>query len=220
MGIRSLKLAVSAAAMAACLAVPAQAQSVYDWSGSYLGVKGGYAFGDVQLNSGALTSNFDVDGFLVGLMSSWNFQSGNIVFGLDSDMSFADIDGSLSPAAGQTCFAATSCKAEFDYLSTTRGRVGYAIGQVLPYATAGIATGYAEFNSGAAHFGNFMFGFAGGGGVEFAMGDGWHGRAEYLYVDFGKESGSGFSADVEELHLVRVGISKNITPIIDAILGR
>ena len=100
------------------------------------------------------------------------------------------------------------------------GRVGYAHGQFLPYITAGIATGYIDWRPGPITSGDFMFGFSGGGGLEFVLGDGWHGRAEYLYVDYGKEGSGAYRVDVEEMHLVRVGISKNVTPFIDAILGR
>ena len=191
----------------------------YDWSGPYLGIKGGGAFDGSasQSNAGFTSGNFDIDGFTIGIMSGYNFQHGDWVFGIDSDYSFADIDGSTAAAA-----CVTTCQTEIDYLGTTRARIGFAMDRFLPYATAGFASALVDGSTGGVSSSSkFHFGWTAGGGLEWAMADGWSMRAEYLYVDLSSRfHNPPVNFDVDDLHVIRAGISMNTGWLWDSILGR
>ncbi|NNE22742.1 MAG: porin family protein [Rhizobiales bacterium] len=211
-------LVLGASLIALCLSGSgfAQAQEAYDWSGPYFGIKGGGAI-DGSSSIGP-TSDYDVDGFLIGIMGGYNFQQGNLVFGLDTDSAFSGIDGS------GTCGFAT-CTTEIDYLGTTRARVGYAMDRFLPYATGGLASALVDGSLGPFNAkSKFHLGFAVGGGLEWAITDGWSARAEYLYIDLEDEShnfGVGRATiDVSDMHVIRAGVSMNTGWIWDSILGR
>lgn len=204
------------------LPLNAQAQGVYDWSGAYFGIKGGGAIDGTanQANAFVAGGDYDVDGFLVGIMSGYNLQRGNIVFGIDSDSSFADIDGSNTSAA-----CGGTCTSEIDYLGTTRLRAGYAMDRFLPYITGGVASALVDGTYGGASMSSeFHFGFAAGGGLEWAIMDGWSARAEYLYIDL-QDKGHSFGptrmgVDIDDMHVIRAGVSMNVGWVWDAVLGR
>jgi outer membrane immunogenic protein len=74
------------------------------------------------------------------------------------------------------------------------GRIGYAAGPALFYATAGaafteiktsLASVYPPFGTVAGAWSDARTGWAVGGGVEASLGGHWTARAEYLYMDFG-----------------------------------
>lgn len=188
----------------------------YDWSGWYWGLKGGYGGGDARHTGVATTGDYSIDGFLFGTMSSYNFQSGNVVFGLDADSAFSGIDGTTS-AANAAC---GSCTTDVNWVSTVRGRVGIAMDRVLPFVTAGVAFGEVEATRpivGGGTDDDILVGYAVGAGLEWAFADGWHARIEYQYVDLGGTTmnfaGGPVRIDVDELHLVRVGVSTELSRI-------
>ncbi len=111
---------------------------VYNWSGIYFGVNGGYGFGKSDWSNpavGADTGNFNVNGGLFGGTLGANWQSDAFVLGLEGDFDATWIKGSDSACAP------VSCTTHNDWLSTIRGRVGDAADRVLFYATAGGAFG-------------------------------------------------------------------------------
>src|SRR5208282_4988529 len=60
--------------------VPAPA---FSWSGIYVGINGGYAFGTGDFSSGASVSG--VNGFLAGGTIGANYQWGRFVLGIEGD---------------------------------------------------------------------------------------------------------------------------------------
>ena len=112
------------------MAAPVVAQ-VYNWTGLYVGVHGGYGWGDV--------SGLDVDGWFLGGQVGFNWQAPGspIVFGIEVDSAWANIEGSevgIIPG-----FAAVGVASEIQYQGSLRGRVGYAFDRALLYVTGGLA---------------------------------------------------------------------------------
>lgn len=216
---RYLVLGTSLLAFSLFASGVARAQSAYDWSGPYFGIKGGGAVNASasQTNAFINSGDYDIDGFTIGIMSGYNFQSGNWVFGLDSDMAYADFDGRTGTAG---CI--TSCRTKVKYLGTTRARVGYAFDRFLPYATGGLANGLIEgTTNGVSATSKFQYGWTVGGGLEWAFMDGWSARAEYLYVDLAsKYHNPVVNMDIDDMHVVRAGVSMNTSWIWDSIMGR
>ena len=209
-----------AGAFAADYDTAADPLGAYDWSGPYFGVKfGGAIEGSADGGFAGATGDVGLDGVVVGIMSGRNFQFDHIVLGFDSDSSLTDISGSTT-IGGQTG------KVSLDTLSTTRGRIGYAYDRVLPYVTGGLATAQADFSLEGAGSDNdeWFFGYTVGAGVEWAVTDTIAARLEYQFIDLGSESisigGNRSTASIDDLHVVRAGVSIKTGFIFDAIKAR
>jgi len=160
-------------------APPAQLSQTYNWTGFYLGVNGGGGWGSSwwQANS----TRVDVSGGTVGGTAGYNWQFGNAVLGLEGDVDWAKIQGTT----GST-LCPFGCTASTDWLSTVRGRAGYAFGGILPYVTGGLAVGDINANfPGFAVASTTNAGWTVGGGIEFALPGNWSAKVEYLHVDLG-----------------------------------
>jgi len=160
---------------------------VYNWGGIYIGINGGYAYGNSDWSAAgtfASTGNFNVTGPLVGATLGANYQAGQFVFGIEGDGDWSDIKGSTACTT-----VAGSCQTANDWLATLRGRLGFAIDRVLIYGTAGGAYGDVKSTPGtAASTNNSEFGWTAGAGLEFAITDNVTAKAEYLFVDLANSS--------------------------------
>jgi outer membrane immunogenic protein len=166
--------------------------AAYNWGGGYFGLNGGYGFGQSEWTlAGVSTGSFNVNGFLFGGTLGANFQTGRLVLGLEGDFDWSGITGSSSVAAcaaiGAPIGAACQTKSA-NWLSTGRGRVGYAFDRILVFATGGLALTNLEvaFTQPAVTVSDVVGGWTVGAGIEFAFADNWTAKAEYLFVDFGK----------------------------------
>jgi outer membrane immunogenic protein len=164
-----------------------------DWSGFYLGVEGGDGFGNSRKNfsAGTSTGDFKIDGAIGGGTVGYDKQWGNIVAGLEGDFSWSGVDGRTScPNRAATCETNTT------WLATVRPRIGYALGNFMPYVTGGLAAGNVNvksfFNSTGVEgvdFTKTQPGWTAGAGVELSIYANWSLKAEYLYVQFAKANG-------------------------------
>lgn len=185
--------------------------AAYNWTGFYVGIHGGYAWGD--LNTGAFAGSHSVDGWFGGGQLGWNWQGAGSpwVFGVELDSSFANIerDGRLA-----TPGVTLNGHSDLDYFGTARGRIGYAFDRAMIYGTAGLAWANNEIGFSPARFAassNTHVGFAVGGGLEWVLAGNWTGKVEYLYLGLGGESYTGpnggrFDADIDA-HTIKVGLN-------------
>jgi iron complex outermembrane recepter protein len=163
----------------------APAPATWSWTGLYLGVNGGYAFGGSDWSdsvTGASSGNFNTSGFVFGGTLGGNYQSGPWVFGVEADGDLADVSGFGTFTS--TSFCAGGCLTKNDWLATVRGRAGYAFDRFLVYGTAGAAFGdvRANFSTDPATDAT-KAGWTVGAGVEVAVTSNWTAKAEYLFVD-------------------------------------
>ena len=85
--------------------------TVYDWGGGYIGINGGYAFGQSEWGSDPLnpsgnssTGNFNVNGGLVGATMGVSGQWGAWVLGVEGDFDWQGLSGtSNSSFCTRTC---------------------------------------------------------------------------------------------------------------------
>ena len=153
-------------------------QAVYNWTGFYIGINGGGGFGRSQWDS---TGSFNTSGGLVGGTVGYNYQFGQAVVGVEGDIDWADINGTTNTACP------LGCKTTDNWLSTVRGRLGYAADRFMPFVTGGAAFGDIRASTpGFAGASNTNAGWTVGAGLEFAIAGNWTAKAEYLYVDLGK----------------------------------
>ncbi len=137
------------------------------WQGLYAGVHLGHG------ESGP------ADGFLGGAQIGYNWQAGQIVYGVEADVSFADISFEQS-------FMGATVSASIDWMATLRGRLGFLVTpNVLVYGTAGF--GYVNA-SGSANLPGVVsfsvsdseFDFVYGLGLEGKLTNTMSARIEYL----------------------------------------
>jgi outer membrane immunogenic protein len=128
-----------------------------------------------------------------GVQTGYNFQTGNFVFGVESDLQITGQSNNwrFQAMSGGTTATIDSRQNVPGFL-TLRGRAGYAIDKWLFYGTGGLAYGEAEpvvtmTGPGAAtSTGNFEKSRGGWVvGVEAPMFSGWTAKFEYLSIDFG-----------------------------------
>ncbi len=169
------------AALAALIATPAAAADLYgrrapqpmyapapyyNWSGAYVGLNVGYQFGK--------TTNWGTEpnGIAGGGQVGYNWQvHPNWVLGLEAD---------LQASAAHDTFA--PYKFSNPWFGTVRGRVGYAMNNIMPYLTGGLAYGGQRVDLGPFSQSQTHIGWTVGGGVEVGLTPNWSAKAEYLYV--------------------------------------
>jgi outer membrane immunogenic protein len=163
----------------------------FDWTGFYVGAFGGYGFGESDDGLGTI----DIEGALAGGTVGYNHQIGQFVVGLEADGAWSGIEG--DDAGFET---------SIDWLSTVRGRVGFALDNFLIYGTGGAAIGEVTYFDGVDEDSDTRVGWTAGGGVEAALTDNISIKGEYLYVDLGEEELLGTDVDFNA-HTVKGGIN-------------
>ena len=159
----------------------------YNWSGFYLGINGGYGFGDSNWTPCCgipPTGNFSTSGFLAGGTLGANYQMGAFVLGIEGDGDWTNLSGSI------TCSGGYTCQTSSNWLATARGRIGYAFDRILLYGTGGGAAGNIKANNSytGGTDSNTEYGWTAGAGIEFAFAQNWTAKVEYLYVDLANGS--------------------------------
>lgn len=183
---------------------------VYNWSGIYLGVNGGWGWGQSKWSTGTTTWNTSSNGGVIGGTLGANFQWDAFVLGIEGDWDYSAIGTGTSTTI---CNFGGTCQVGNNWLSTVRGRAGWAFDRVLFYATAGGAFANVQTTANGVQNTRTQGGWTAGGGVEWAFAENWTARAEYLYVGLGTYSGTctacagapPFSANLSE-SLIRAGV--------------
>ena len=173
------------------------------WAGFYIGAMGGYASED--------SSDFGMKGGFAGGTAGYNWQMGSLVLGVEADAAWADISASaIAPALG------VSAESKIRDMGTVRGRVGYAVDQVLFYGTAGFAWADNRISASVPGFSasdsQVHTGWVAGAGIEYMFAPHWSLKGEYLYRSFGGETYSltglpAFNSGTLNLHSGQVGVN-------------
>jgi outer membrane immunogenic protein len=145
--------------------------AVYNWAGPYVGATLGYQWGSVT-NSATRPS-----GIAGGLTGGYQWQNQQFVFGGETDIQISGADDTKAPF-----------KFANPWLGTLRGRAGYAMNNILFYATLGLAYGNVRADNLALSESKTTVGWTVGGGVEVGLTPNWTAKAEYLYADFNSRS--------------------------------
>lgn len=197
-------------------------EPVSAWSGFYLGAHAGGALGAVSASAlGEIVDQtfassqvkLDRSGPMGGLQAGFALQSGAIVYGLETDIGFGAIRGSLNAASSDGATQA-HLQSKLSMLSTLRGRVGYAFDNVLLYGTGGFATAYHEGKavavtsagaSGTGALTEWVPGWILGLGGEYALTGNVSLKMEYLYAQLNSKI-LGQSA-THKINLLRAGVN-------------
>jgi len=182
-------------------AMPAPASTAYDWTGFYLGLHGGYAWGDsdVELSEEVIgdigETSIDLEGWLAGVQGGFNYQMGSFVVGIEADASWSDIDGSSSEDGDIGGPVTYNSDLKLEWLASVRLRGGFAVDKALIYGTGGVAFAQMDYDYDITDAGDVeliggnidedMTGYTIGGGVEYAATQNFTVKLEYLYTDLG-----------------------------------
>lgn len=178
----------------------------FDWSGPYIGGHTGYGTGDFGPGTNAILNQSiglppTVTGLIGGLQGGYNLQVGDRwVLGTEADITF------VSPS-DETRRIPAPFNTSLDVMGTVRGRIGYAFGPFLPYATGGLAWARTKVDingddgSVSSKLERWHAGWTAGAGVEVALDGPWTARAQYDYVSL---SSSTYRLDGAGLHDVSV----------------
>jgi len=209
-------------------------ESVYSWTGLYVGANVGLGVSDTPTNYGigsvpGLFPRFDsgAASLIGGGQVGYNIQTGSWVFGVEADFQGSTVGSSDNCVLGCQPFLSLNHTTDLPWFGTVRGRIGTATGGLLLYYTGGFAYGDVKshvaetfgISAGTLDFTETRFGWTVGSGVEAALGGNWTGRVEYLYVDLGTMSNSftlnglphTYSTDVQQ-HVFRVGLNYRFGP--------
>ncbi len=115
------------------------------------------------------------------------FESGrphqySLVFGIEADLGFGDVDGED--------FSSADLSHELKTNGHLRGRLGMDMDMFMPFIAAGLAVGKFEVTEQTASSGDdkTMWGFTIGAGLEVKASENLVLRAEYLYDDYGSKN--------------------------------
>ena len=188
----------------------------FTWTGFYIGLNAGYAFGqgrsasyypaneyfNINNVSPFGSYNTNVNGFTGGGQIGYNWQTGNFVFGLEADINYVagkkTASAVFDPPNLPTTFL--RLRSELDYLGTVRARLGYAaMPNLMLYLTGGLAYGKTSNSSalddeipGPGWFygrsSSTKVGWTVGAGGEYAFTRNITAKLEYLYYDLGSSS--------------------------------
>jgi high affinity Mn2+ porin len=216
-------LVLDGPALAADMPLKAPAiQSVFDWTGFYIGAHTGYSRGSsnaVLSNPASSGASNSFGGVIGGVQAGYNIRlPSGMLLGVEADITFPNYLTSNS-VVSSLATARSALTEQWDYVGTARGRVGYATGPWLAYATGGLAWAGERFlNSHAVGSDekilNTRLGWAAGGGVEYAFAPHWSARLEYLYSRFEKAdiafpSGAHYTSTLD-FQALRLGLNRKI----------
>ena len=183
---------------------------IFGWGGVYVGLNGGYGWGQTDWSSSATTGSNSPAGGLFGGTIGFNAQSGAFVFGAEGD-----VDGNWmrdSNSTGTGICGAPGCGIQTSWFATARARVGYAFDRVLLYATAGAAFGDVQMQANGLSATTDRAGWTAGVGIEYAFLGPWSAKAEYLYSDLGSASCGAATCGIDttvsfKTNMLRLGVN-------------
>jgi outer membrane immunogenic protein len=223
---------MSGSAFAADMPLKAAPYVSSSWTGAYWGLTLGWGYLDSTVTNsaagfcnpalggcpdfgpalaGAIPASIPVNpnGFLGGVEFGYNWQVGRLVYGVETDFSGANIDGSTTTSlvstsvGGATTNVVGTAGERLSYLGTVRARLGWTPSDpLLFYATGGLAYGGVKSSmqltetvvgpcfcgpspSVLANSSSTLTGWTVGGGVEWMFAPHWTVKGEYLYYDLG-----------------------------------
>ena len=188
---------------------------VYDWTGFYVGAHFGIAtgssrWGAVPVVAGSpnlegafnFPSHFDfmagTGSYFSGIQAGYNYVlPSHLLLGIEVDESFPNSDvirpNSIrgSQTVGDPNLGSLTFGEAVVHSGSARGRIGYATGHWLIYATGGFAWSYDRLTRDIPGLGTtdrallWRLGWTAGGGVEVPLSPSWTAKAEYRYAGFG-----------------------------------
>jgi outer membrane immunogenic protein len=177
---------------------------VSPWTGFYIGAHIGGATSSETVD---FVGNTDPSGFIGGGQVGYNFQIAPLwIVGFEGDFSGTSANGSVA-AAGFT--------SNHNWYSTLSGRLGYTLAPAwLVYGKAGGAWMNADYAfPGFVSVNETRGGWNVGVGAEYMIAPQWSVKAEYNYLDFGKDNIPALGTAVDtQVNEFKFGVNYHFAP--------
>jgi outer membrane immunogenic protein len=173
-------------------APPPAIVAMYNWSGFYAGINGGWGssrnrWDEVSVAPFISLGGHDATGGTVGGQIGYRWQAAQWVFGVEAQGNWADFQGSNALPAPA---AAISNDTRIDAFGTFTGQIGYAANNVLFYVKGGAAVTsnrYREFLTGTGVLvtntvDDTRWGGVVGAGLEYGFAPNWSAGIEYNHM--------------------------------------
>ncbi len=200
-GVIALAAPASAADLAArpYAKAPAMIAAVYDWSGFYIGVNGGWGSSrkcwDNVNAAGVFVANegcHDATGGVAGGQIGYRWQTGSWVFGVEGQGDWADLKGRNR----SLFFPTADNQSRINAFGLFTGQIGYAFNNVLLYVKGGGAVTDDSFRTFATGSGvlassivsDTRWGGTVGAGLEFGFTPNWSAAVEYDHLFMGNRT--------------------------------
>jgi outer membrane immunogenic protein len=229
-GLIAAVLGFGGAAHAADMYAPSGAKDIPygpNWTGLYVGFNAGYgtSTGSDQLAEVGYSAGLRAEGGFGGVQIGYNWQGSFVrpgfVFGIEADFQESAINDRNVLVYADSNEEYTS---RLDWFGTVRGRLGYTVGNGLIYATGGLAYGGLhksfQYDDESYNYDKTTTGYAVGAGLEYKLTPSWSVKAEYLYLNFGKNDlcgSDGCYADTgyrivrdDDYHTLRLGMNYSL----------
>jgi len=158
--------------------------------------------GSAAFAQGVTTSTGSVSGsassWLAGAQAGYNWQRGQVVYGLEADISATHLNTNLNLVLQNPlpATALANANADIDWYGTVRGRLGWTQGPWLFYGTGGLAYGHASLSSSitsatlalSGQTSSVRAGWVAGAGIDYMWSPNVILSLDYQYVDLGNLS--------------------------------
>jgi outer membrane immunogenic protein len=187
----------------------------FSWTGFYVGGEIGWMGTNPEYTAGAvlLGTPFVVsaatgkDGVSYGVLAGYNYQTGNVVLGIEGDF-----EGWTVGKIRYTAITGDFLTAHSKWGGSVRGRLGYAVDRVLLYISGGVAFVSTETSiptTGISIGGDdTRVGWTVGAGLDYALTNNWFTGFEYRYSQFQSKS---FIYPIPVLNLGTIGLKQDLS---------
>jgi len=178
---------------------PPPLMPVYTWNGFYLG---GFVGGVTSRESFDVASP-DPSGVLGGVQAGYNYQvAPNWLIGIEGELGWTSASGS-----------SLDFHSDHKWYDTLDARLGYTMGSWLLYAKGGAAWMKADYSVPDISVNVTRSGWNIGGGAEFMFAPQWSAKAEYSFLDFGKDNVPVLGDSVDtRVHEFKFGVNYHFAP--------
>jgi outer membrane immunogenic protein len=176
---------------------PMAAPPRFSWTGCFAGGHGGGLWANKDWTGVALGGfgGHHIDSWIAGVQAGCDYQSGQLVIGVQGDYGWTDGSGrNVNPLLVTAGGAAIGDRSSMDSIASVTARIGYAADRTLYYVRGGLAWERDRYKMFVVPTGATLFsanetraGYTVGGGVEYALNNFVSVFAEYNYYNFGNE---------------------------------
>jgi outer membrane autotransporter protein len=169
------------------------------WAGFYIG---GH-FGGVTSSETVDFASTNPSGVVGGLQAGYNYIiAPNWLVGIEGELSWTSASGTNIDGV----------KSEHKWYDTLDARLGYMMGSWLLYTKGGAAWMKADYLVPRFLVSDTRDGWNIGAGAEFMLAPQWSAKAEYTFLDFGKDTIPIFGTVDTQVHEFKVGVNYHFVP--------
>jgi outer membrane immunogenic protein len=161
---------------------------VLGWTGFYLGGHAGGSWSTVDFDDSGSKFSSSPEGVIGGGQFGYNLQRGNIVYGVEVDLGYQDLDSKRH----RVYIKGDTLSTRGGFQGDATARLGIATGPALLYAKGGVAflNAETEYDSskGIDSVRDTLVGWTAGAGVEYMVRPAWSVKVEYQHFDYGNQT--------------------------------